>query len=101
MKVFSVLLMAACLGAAVLAPANGAQLRTLLGNKPAAILASDPAYQRFYPNDDTSNLARVAQTYESLFMREGLVSKVEELVETGKEPSPILRALAELDFRDL
>ena len=90
------------LGAAVHAPPpdNPALAAKLppIGNKLAAILASDPVYQRFYPNDDTSNLARVAQTYESLFMRERLVSKVEKLVETGKEPSPILRALAELDF---
>jgi len=69
-----------------------------IGEGLARALAMDAAYQQRYPNDDTTNLARVAQTYESLHRREGLIAKVRELAESGKEPSPVLRALAELDF---
>ncbi|SPE35128.1 hypothetical protein SBA6_410078 [Candidatus Sulfopaludibacter sp. SbA6] len=69
-----------------------------IGEGLARELASDHAYRQRFPDDDTSNLARVAQTSESLHRRDGLVRKVRELVETGKEPSPVLRALAKLDF---
>lgn len=69
-----------------------------IGKGLARILASDPDYKNRFPDEDLSNLARVAQTYESLRTRQALVAKVREVVEEGKEPSPVLRALAELDF---
>jgi len=69
-----------------------------IGEGLAKALATDPEYQKLFPNDDTTNLARVAQTYESLYDRAKLVAKVTELVETDKVPSAVLRGLAELDF---
>jgi hypothetical protein len=69
-----------------------------IGSGLAEALASDPAYEKRFPNEDLNNLARVAQTYESLHSRAGLITKVRELVEEGKEPSPVLRVLAELAF---
>jgi hypothetical protein len=69
-----------------------------IGKGLARELSSDPDYQKRFPKDDVSNLAAVAQTYESLHQRKALVDRVRELVENDKEPSPVLRALAEMDF---
>ncbi|HYP53289.1 MAG TPA: SIR2 family protein [Pyrinomonadaceae bacterium] len=51
-----------------------------------------------YPYDDKSNLPRVAQYFESKKTRWRLVKEIEKEVETGREPSPVLRMLADLDF---
>ena len=69
-----------------------------IGEGLARALATDSNYKKLFPDDDTSNLARVAQTYESLYDRTKLVNTVTKLVETDKEPSAVLRGLAELDF---
>jgi len=45
-----------------------------------------------------SNLQRVALAYEITRTRHQLVKAVSEEVQVGKRPSPMLRALAELDF---
>lgn len=51
-----------------------------------------------FPSEDPSNLQRVALFYEIMRSRHQLVDAVIDLVRTGKRPSPMLRALAELDF---
>lgn len=52
-----------------------------------------------YPNQDWWNLQRVAQHFESQTKsRFMLVKEIEKAVQVGREPSPILRMLAELEF---
>lgn len=48
--------------------------------------------------EEMSNLQRVALAYEITRTRHQLVKAVSEQVQTGKRPSPMLRALAELSF---
>lgn len=50
------------------------------------------------PGEDLKNLQRVALFYEILRTRHRLVDAVIDSVQTGKSPSPMLRALAELNF---
>jgi hypothetical protein len=50
------------------------------------------------PKEDRRNLQRVALFYEIARTRHQLVKAVSEQVQTGKRPSPMLRALAELSF---
>jgi len=49
-------------------------------------------------NEDATNLQRVALFYEIARSRHQLVDAVSNVVQAGKQPSPMLRALAELDF---
>ncbi len=51
-----------------------------------------------FPREDPSNLQRVALFYEIARSRHQLVDAVTNAVQTGKRPSPMLRALAELGF---
>ncbi len=51
-----------------------------------------------FPREDPSNLQRVALFYEIARSRHQLVKAVTGAVQTDKRPSPMLRALAELDF---
>ena len=51
-----------------------------------------------FPNEDPANLQRVALFYEIARSRHQLVDAVRNAVQVGKQPSPMLRALAELDF---
>ena len=51
-----------------------------------------------FPNEDPSNLQRVALFYEIARSRHQLVDAVKDAVQAGKRPSPMLRALAELGF---
>jgi hypothetical protein len=51
-----------------------------------------------YPDEDLGNLQRVALFYEIERSRHQLVDAVRDAVQVGKRPSPMLRALAELDF---
>jgi hypothetical protein len=51
-----------------------------------------------FPNEDPRNLQRVALFYEIDRSRRQLVEAIREAVHVGKKPSPVLRALAELDF---
>jgi hypothetical protein len=61
-------------------------------------LATDCNLSGRFPNEDPSNLQRVALFYEIARSRRQLVDAVVEEVWTGKRPSPMLRALAELGF---
>jgi len=51
-----------------------------------------------YPDEDLGNLQRVALFYEIERSRHQLVEVVRDAVQVNKRPSPMLRALAELDF---
>ena len=51
-----------------------------------------------FPNDDPGNLQRVALAYEIDSSRGRLVDAISSAVDVGRTPSPMLRALARLDF---
>ena len=51
-----------------------------------------------YPKENVDNLQRVALFYEIARSRRQLVDAVRDAVQVSKRPSPMLRALAELDF---
>jgi SIR2-like domain len=51
-----------------------------------------------FPDEDPANLQRVALFFEIARSRQQLVEAVRNTVQVGKRPSPVLRALAELDF---
>lgn len=68
------------------APPIGVNLSKILANKSE------------YPEPDWWNLQRVAQHFESTKGRFRLVNEIEAAVHTGREPSPMLRMLADLEF---
>lgn len=72
-------------------PPSGAGLSQRLAGR------SDLASRR--PAEDMANLARVSLDYQLTKSRTLLVREVLDAVQTGKKPSPLLRALAHLDFR--
>jgi SIR2-like domain len=93
------------LGAGVHAPppagsafAWPAELRPPIGSALSRRLAEDCDLAERLPREDPGNLQRVALAYEIAFSRSRLVDAVSDAVHVGKEPSPMLRALAELDF---
>jgi hypothetical protein len=51
-----------------------------------------------YPQEDPRNLARVATFFENRLSRHQLVQAIAERIQQGRCASPMLRALAELDF---
>src|SRR5215207_3277527 len=51
-----------------------------------------------FPNEDPANLQRVALFYEIARSRHQLVDAIRNAVQVGRQPSPMLRALAELGF---
>ncbi len=61
-------------------------------------LADDCNLSERFPSEDPSNLQRVALFYEITRSRHQLVDAVIDAVQTGKRPSPMLQALAELSF---
>jgi len=61
-------------------------------------LATDCNLSGRFPNEDATNLQRVALFYEIARSRHQLVDAVKDAVQTGKRPSPMLRALAEMGF---
>lgn len=75
-----------------------AELRPPIGSALSQTLASRCHLEERFPREDPSNLQRVALFYEISRSRHQLVQAVTDAVQTGKRPSPMLRALAELDF---
>jgi SIR2-like domain len=51
-----------------------------------------------FPHENPANLQRVALFYEIARSRRHLVDALQNAVQTGRHPSPMLHALAELDF---
>ena len=93
------------LGAGVHAPppagsafAYPAERRPPIGAALSRTLAGDCDLATLVPREDPGNLQRVALAYEIAFSRSRLVEAVTDAVHVGKEPSPMLRALAQLDF---
>jgi hypothetical protein len=75
--------------------------RPLLGKSLARALAERTKFAQDLPEEDASNLLRVAQYYESYRGPSGRRELHEQLVkgiEAGKQPSPVVKALAELGF---
>jgi hypothetical protein len=72
--------------------------RPPIGGALSRKLAASCNLSRRFPGEDPSNLQRVALFYEIARSRRQLVDAVIDTVQTGKRPSPMLRALAELAF---
>jgi SIR2-like domain len=72
--------------------------RLPLGSALSEWLASDCNLADRLPKEDPRNLQRVALFYEIERSRTQLVEQIREAVQAGKRPSPMLHALAELDF---
>jgi hypothetical protein len=75
-----------------------ADQRPPVGSELSRELARACALAERYPKEDLNNLQRVALFYEIARSRHQLVDAVRDAVQVGKRPSPMLRALAELDF---
>ncbi len=72
--------------------------RPPIGSALSRELALKCGFAEQLSGEDPGNLQRVALAYEIRFRRARLVKAVSKAVDVGKEPSPVLRALAELDF---
>jgi hypothetical protein len=74
------------------------ELRPPIGRELSQSLAQTCNLAERFPLEDPANLQRVALFFEITRSRHQLVENVASLVQTGKRPSPMLRALAELPF---
>jgi hypothetical protein len=61
-------------------------------------LAAECDFARRFPGEDPGNLQRVALAYEIDSSRGRLVDAIIDAVDVGRQPSPMLTALARLDF---
>jgi SIR2-like domain len=61
-------------------------------------LAKGCGFEERFPKESITNLQRVSLCYEVDYQRKALIEEIKAAVDTGKEPSPILRALARLNF---
>jgi hypothetical protein len=59
---------------------------------------ADGDKKRAFLSKNRDNLQRTSWYYEVHHGRAALVAKIKEAVDVGKKPSPVLRALAEMDF---
>ena len=72
--------------------------RPPLGSALSQHLAEVSGLAGRYPNEPPTNLQRVSLDYEIELGRMKLVEEIEQAVHEGKRPSPVVRALAEMDF---
>lgn len=72
--------------------------RPPLGGALSEALARNCNFAKRLPNESPTNLQRVALCYELEHSRKRLVDEVRSAVHTGKQPSSVLRALAEMSF---
>jgi hypothetical protein len=72
--------------------------RPPIGSALSHELATACRFAERFPGESSGNLQRVALAYELATSRGELVDEIEAAVDTGKAPSPMLRALARLDF---
>jgi hypothetical protein len=85
-------------------PPNGSpfeyptELRPPVGSGLSQELARRCGLADQFPNENPENLQRVALFYEIARSRHQLVDAVRNAVQVDKQPSPVLRALAELGF---
>jgi hypothetical protein len=75
-----------------------AHVRPPIGSDLSRELAGRCNLAERFPREDPSNLQRIALFYEIARSRHQLVDAVTDAVQRGKQPSPMLRALAELGF---
>jgi SIR2-like domain len=75
-----------------------ADCRPPSGSALSAELARTCGLDERFPNEDPENLQRVALFYEIASSRNRLVDAIRNAVQVGRRPSPMLGALAELDF---
>jgi hypothetical protein len=75
-----------------------AELRPPIGKTLSRELAAACDFVARFPGEDPGNLQRVALAYEIDSSRGRLVDAITGAVDTGRQPSPMLRALARLDF---
>jgi hypothetical protein len=73
-------------------------LRPPIGSALSRELALACDFAERFPGEDDGNLQRVALAYEIDSSRNRLVEAITTAVDDGKAPSPILAALARLDF---
>ena len=72
--------------------------RPPVGSALSRRLAENSDFATDMPDEDVRSLQRVAQYFELAKERSNLVKEVKDAVVTGKRPSPVVRALAELNF---
>lgn len=73
--------------------------RPPVGRAFSRYLARKSEFAKSFPKESIGNLQRVSLHYETIYSsRFDLVEEVRSAVHIGKEPSPVLRALAGLDF---
>lgn len=72
--------------------------RLPLGPAFSQTLARKSDFAAQFPKDSDTNLQRVSLYYESKEGRNKLVNEVKDAVLTGRRPSPVVRALARLNF---
>ncbi|HKC66500.1 MAG TPA: SIR2 family protein [Pyrinomonadaceae bacterium] len=72
--------------------------RLPLGRAFSQALADKSGFSEQFPKDSTGNLQRVALYYETKLGRNNLVNEIKNAVMYGKKPSPVVRALARLNF---
>jgi hypothetical protein len=71
--------------------------RPPIGSALSRTLAEECDFEERFPNENAGNLQRVALAYELECGREMLVDMIAKAVDVG-EPSPMVRALASMDF---
>ncbi|HKO41661.1 MAG TPA: SIR2 family protein [Pyrinomonadaceae bacterium] len=89
------------LGSAIHVPPDGLSSYHYPAEKAPPIganLSKRLAEKSEYPGQDWWNLQRVTQHFESTKGRFRLVEEIEAAVHTGREPSPMLKLLADLEF---
>jgi hypothetical protein len=93
------------LGAGVHAPppaestfAYPAQLRPPGGMALSLLLAEQCGFAERFPREDPTDLRRVALAYEIESSRARLVETIAGAVQAGRQPSPMVEALARMDF---
>jgi hypothetical protein len=72
--------------------------RPPIGSALSRALAADCGFAERFPGEDAGNLQRVALAYEIDSSRARLIDAITSAVDVGRAPSPILGALARLDF---
>jgi hypothetical protein len=72
--------------------------RPPLGRAFSKYLAKKSNFAKGFPKENVTNLQRVSLHYEIQYSRFELIEEVKNAVFNKKRPSPILRALAELNF---
>ncbi len=72
--------------------------RPPIGSAFARHLAANSDFATKMPDEDVRNLQRVAQFFELANQRSDLTTQIKAAVVTGKKPSPVVRALADLNF---